>query len=81
MKVAILVVAVAASCLIEASSFALADTESPKVYHADFSEDLEFSGHVSSFHRWQSPVPARPVRSIARCGGRSAIVTANGAAA
>jgi hypothetical protein len=31
MKVAILVVAVAASCLIGASCFALADTESPKV--------------------------------------------------
>jgi len=31
MKVAILVVAIAASCLIEASCFALADTETPKV--------------------------------------------------
>jgi hypothetical protein len=35
MKVAILVVAIAASCLIEASCFALDDTESPKVWHAD----------------------------------------------
>jgi len=70
MKVAILVVAIAASCLIEASCFALDDTESPKVWHADSLKTLSSAVMYRASIDGRVPFRRVPVRSIGPAADR-----------